>query len=283
MADPNPTSDPNLINRNREYSCCNITFHNDSFEDAQRGCLCVARPPFAPEPLQDNPNGDNYVILSVRRLYGKVEDFTVGKWTVSFGTSPATKDPKRDLFVTDITRSDIVRLYACCTPNKDAYGKTCRCQASFSVLVLRKKFCEKLRVQIELRTGNKQFRGQFVPLRIHDVTRIQTFPVTYKHAVLKKKKLKICKNVPLEGYFALEGEEKVPMLGEKVKVYSECVRCSESENLKPSLSGSAILDTTLSCVTGIHNVQCSVPVGTDNYSAMGTSVFQMASQLMGKQ
>ena len=272
--------DPNLITRSREYSCCSITFHNDNCMDTQRGCLCVGRPPFAPESPQDSPDRDNYVILSVRRLYGKLEDFTVGQWTVSFGTPPGTKDCKKELLVVKITRSDVVHLFTCCPPSEEVYGKVCRCQGSFSVLVLHKKFCEKLRVQIELRADNRQF----VPLSIHDVTKLQTLPAIYKQAYLKKKKFKLVKNVPLEGYFVMEGEEKISMLGEKVKAYSECIRCGESEELKPLSSGSAILDNTLSYVTGVHNFQHStVPVIASSYITMGTSVFQMASQLIGKQ
>ena len=272
--------DPNLISRSREYSCCNITFNNDNCVDTQRGCLCVGRPPFVPESLQDSPSKDNYVILSVRRLYGKLEDFTVGKWTVSFGTPPGTKDCKKEPLVVEITHSDVNQLFTCCSLSEEVYGKICKCPGSFSVLVLHKKFCEKLRVQIELRAENRQF----VPLSIHDVTKLQTFPVTYKQAYLKKKKFKLVKNVPLEGYFVMEGEDKISMLGEKVKAYSECMRYSESEQLKPSSSGSPILDSTLSYVTGVHNVQHStVPVIASSYITMGTSVFQMASQLIGKQ
>ena len=272
--------DQNLINRSREYSYCSITFHNNNCEDTQRGCLCVGRSPFAPESLQDCPTSDNYVILSVRRLYGKLEDFTVGKWTVSFGTPPGTKDCKKDILVVEITRSDIVQLFTCCSPSEEIYGKVCRCQGSFSVLALHKKFCEKLRVQIEMKAENRQF----LPLSIHDVTKLQTLPVTYKQAYLKKKKFKIVKNVPLEGYFVMEGEEKISMLGEKVKAYCECLRYGESEELKPLSLGSVILDSTLSYVTGIHNVQHStVPLSTSSYVTMGTSVFQMASQLIGEQ
>ena len=271
--------DPNLSNRSRDYSCCNITFHNDSCIDAQRGCLCVARYPFAPEPLQDSANGD-YVILSVRRLYGKLEDFTVGKWTLNFGC----KDP----LVIEVTRSDILQLFTCCSPSEDIYGNVCRCEASFSVLVLRKAFSQKLRVQIELKADNRQF----APLSITDVVNVETFPITYKQAVLKKK---IFKNVPLEGYFCWDDTEKASMLGEKVKAYSECIRhvsgggrcCSNSEsasagNNRPS-SGSAILDQTLCYVCGVHNVQRRSAVSLDtNCITMGTSVFQMASQLIGK-
>ena len=275
--------DANLIIRSREYSYCSITFHNDNCDDTQRGCLCVGRSPFAPESLQDSPTSDNYVILSVRRLYGKLEDFTVGKWTVSFGIAPPgtnLKDCKKDLIVVEITRSDIVHLFTCCSLSEEIYGEVCRCQGSFSVLALHKKFCEKLRVQIEMKAENRQF----LPLSIHDVTKLQTLPVTYKQAYLKKKKFKIAKNVPLEGYFVMEGEEKISMLGEKVKAYSECLQYGESEELKPLSSGSVILDSTLSCVIGIHNVQHStVSLSTSSYVTMGTSVFQMASQLIGKQ
>lgn len=271
--------DPGLFIRSRDYSCCSITYHDDGSQDTQRGCLCVGRPPFAPESPQDSPANSNYVILSIRRLYSKLEDFTVGKWTVSFGTPPGTKpDRKKELLVVEITCSDVVQLFTCCSPSKEVYGQVCRCQGSFSVLVLHEKFCEKLRVQIELRAENRQF----VPLSIHDVTKLQTFPVTYKQAYLKKK-FKLVKNVPMEGYFAMEGEKKILMLGEKVKAYSECIRYGESEQLKPSSSGSPILDSTLSCVTGVHNVQHStVPVIASSYITMGTSVFQMASQLIGK-
>ena len=282
-----PRQDPNFINRSRDYSCCNITFHNDSCSDAQRGCLCVARYPFAPEPLQDGTNGD-YVVLSIRRLYGKLEDFTVGKWTLNFGTSLGATRSK-DPLVIEITRSDIVQLFTCCSPSEDIYGNICRCEASFSVLVLHKRFSEKLRVQIELKADNRQF----APLSLTDVTNIQTFPVTYKQAVLKKK---IFKNVPLEGYFCWDNTGKASMLGEKVKAYSECIRyssgggryCSNSEpplgcNERPS-SGSAILDQNLMCVCGVHNVQRRSTVSLDtNCITMGTSVFQIASQLIGKQ
>ena len=282
--------DPNFINRSRDYSCCNITFHNDTCSNVQRGCLCVARYPFAPaEPLKDSANGD-FMILSVRRLYGKLEDFTVGKWTVSFGTSlGATKDSRsKDPLVIEITRSDIVQLFTCCTPSGDIYGNICRCEASFSVLVLHKKFSEKLRVQIELKAENRQF----VPLSLADVTNIQTFPITYKQALKKK----IFKNIPLEGYFCWDDTGKASMLGEKVKAYSECIRytssggrsCSSCEHpsggSEHSPSGSAILDKNLSYVCGVHNVQRRSTVSLDTSCiTMGTSIFQIASQLIGKQ
>jgi len=265
--------DQNFVNRSRDYSRCAITFRNENCTDVQRGCLCVAKSPFAPEPLQDSANGD-YVILSVRRLYGKLEDFTVGKWTVTVGCE--TKEP----LVIDLGRSNIIHLFTCCTPSKHIYGKVCKCEASFSVLVLHKKFSDKLRVQVELKASNRQF----VPLSIIDVANVQSFPITYKTAILKRKKL-FTKAVSLEGYFALEDEGKSSMLGEKVKAYSECIRLSVSGG-ECSASGSAILDNNLSLVCGIHNVQrttgSTISLG-GNYIAMGTSVFQMASQLISKQ
>ena len=266
--------DPNYSNRSRDYSCCNITFHNDSCIDAQRGCLCVARYPFAPEPLQDSANGD-YVILSVRRLYGKLEDFTVGKWTLHFGASLGATRSK-DALVIEVTRSDIVQLFTCCSPSEDIYGNVCRCEASFSVLVLHKAFSQKLRVQIELKADNRQF----APLSITDVIKVETFPATYKQAVLKKK---IFKNVPLEGYFCWDDTEKASMLGEKVKAYSECIRYAASGGNELPSSGSAILDQTLCYVCGVHNVQRRSAVSLEtNCVTMGTSVFQIASQLIGK-
>ena len=278
--------DQNLIDHSRDYSCCNITYHDDGSSptyDTQGGCLCVGGPPFVPEAIQDNPSICKYVILSVRGLYSKLEDFTVGKWTVSFGTSPGIRDSKEAIQI-PLTHSDVVQLLTCCSPpatEREIYRNVCRCQGSFSVLVLHKKFCEKLQVQIKLRAENRQF----VPLSIIDITKLQTFPTTYKQAYLKKKKFKLVnKNVPLEGYFVVEGEEKISMLREKVKAHSECIRYGELEELKPSSSGSAILDSTLSYVTGVHNVQhSSVPLIASSYITMGTSVFQMASQLIGKQ
>ena len=227
------------------------------------------------------------MILSVRRLYGKLEDFTVGKWTISFGTLlGATKDCRKDTLVTEITRSDILQLFTCCTQSEGVYGRVCRCEASFSVLVLHKTFSDKLRVQIELKADNRQF----APLSLADVTNIQTFPITYKQALAKKK---FFRNVPLS-YLTLDDTEKASMLGEKVKAYSECIRyvfgrsqshSNSGENSSEQFSsGSAILDQTLSYICGVHNVQRSstVSLGT-NYVTMGTSIFQIASQLIGKQ
>ena len=276
--------DQNFIGRSRDYSCCTVTFRNDSSSDTQRGSLCVARYPFAPEPLQDSSNGA-YIILSTCRLYGKLEDFTVGKWTISFGALGATKDCRKDVLVIEITRSDIVQLFTCCTPSEGVYRRVCRCEASFSVLVLHKKFSEKLRVQIELRADNRQF----APLNLANITNIQTFPVTYKQALVKKK---IFRNVSLP-YFTQDDTEKASMLGEKVKAYSECIRvsgrsqshshCGEN-SLEQFPSGSAILDHTLSYVCGVHNVLRSSAVSLgSNYVTTGTSIFQIASQLIGKQ
>lgn len=262
-------------NRSRDNSCCTITHRNDSCTDFQRGCLCIARSPFAPEPLQDSTKGD-YVILSVHRLYGKLEDFAVGKWTVEFGT----KDP----LVVNITPSDIVHLFTCCSSSSEnTYRNICRCEASFSVLVLHKNFSDKLRVHIEQqRLGNRKFE----PLRIRDTTNTQSFPITYIKQPFKKRRfVALTKNISLDGYFTMENEGKSSMLGEKVKAFIECIRYSVSGG-EHSSSGSAILDDSM-YVCGVHNVQLdgsTVSLSLDaNYVATGTSVYQMASQLIGKQ
>ena len=262
-----------LISQSRKYSRCTISVDNHNStrhqQTSQQGCLCIAKYPFAPEPIQNKDDGD-YVILSVRKLYSKKDDFAVSKWTVSFGT-------KADSVVVELVPTNIVCVITCCTSNEHLYGSSCRCEANFSVVVLHHQFSEKLRVQIELKTGNRQF----VPLSICDVTNPQIFLSSYKQAFVRKK---FRKAVLLEGYYAIECGDKCTMFEEKVMAYTESIKNSVS-NVGYSSSGSAILDDSLSYVCGVHNViqpGSTVSLKT-SYITIGTSVFQIASQLIGKQ
>jgi len=257
-----------FIARSRDYSCCNICNEFENGSDVQRGCLCLAAPPFVPHPLQDN-----YVILSVCRLYSKREDFGKGKWTVNFAIG--TKKP----VVCDLIISGVSDVFTCCDP-EDRSGQRCHCVASFSVLVLSKEFSDKIKVKVELSSGNRKFS----PLSIVDIANVNTFPITYKQQPKTKKLLRLCKSVS-EEYFYSEGQQSTLLLGDKVRAYTEVISY-EVKDASYSASGSAILDSSLLQVCGIHNVQLngsSVSLQpTNTYVTTGTSVLQMASLLIGE-
>ena len=257
--------------RSRDYSCCNICNEFENGSDVQRGCLCLATLPFVPHPLQDN-NGD-YVILSVCRLYSKREDFERGKWTVNFAIG--TKKPA----VFNLIISNVTNVFTCCDL-EDRSGQRCHCVASFSVLVLTKEFSDKIKVQIELSSGNRKFS----PLSIVDIANVDTFPITYKQQPKIKKYLRLCKSMS-EEYFYSEGQQSTLLLGDKVRAYTEVISY-EVKDASYSASGSAILDSSLLQVCGIHNVRLNGSAvslgGTNTYVTTGTSVLQMASQLIGK-
>ena len=257
------------LTRSRDYSCCNICSEDGG--DVQRGCLCLALPPFAPHPLQDI-NGD-YVILSVCRLYSKREDFEKGKWTVNFAVG--TKKP----VVFNLVVSNIFHVLTCCDLD-DKSDRRCHCLASFSVLVLSKEFSQQIKVKIELSSGNRLFS----PLTIVDISNVDTFPITYCQKQAKKT-LRLCKSMSAE-YFCSERQEKTLLLGEKVKAYTEPISY-KVKDVNYSASGSAILDYSLQQVCGVHHVRLHGSavslVGGNILTVTGTSVLQMASQLISKQ